>query len=78
MTVVHLFILFCVGSLGLWMAIPVGLAYGFNPYVIAVTIILGASNSTWCMFPGTGFGVMYRANVENGIWAGRRPGCTFT
>jgi hypothetical protein len=50
MTVVHLFILFCVGSLGLWMAIPVGLAYGFNPYVIAVTIILGASTSTYLVY----------------------------
>lgn len=43
MTILHLLILFCVGSFGLWMAIPVGLAYGFNPYVIAITISLGSA-----------------------------------
>lgn len=46
MTLLHLFILFCVGSVGLWMAIPVGIAYGFVPWVIALTIILGSAAST--------------------------------
>ena len=46
MTFLHLFILFLVGSFGLWMAIPVGLAYGFSPVVIAITIILGSATST--------------------------------
>ena len=46
MSFLHLLILFCVGSFGLWMAIPVGLAYGFSPWVIAITIILGSSSST--------------------------------
>jgi len=46
MTFVHLLILFCVGSFGLWMAIPVGLAYNFSPLVIAITIILGSATST--------------------------------
>ena len=50
MTFLHLLILFCVGSLGLWMAIPVGLAYGFNPYVIAITIILGSACSTTLVY----------------------------
>ena len=40
MTILHLLILFFVGAFGLWMAIPVGLAYGFSPLVIAITIIL--------------------------------------
>ena len=46
MTILHLFILFLVGSFGLWMAIPVGMAYGFSPVVIAITIILGSATST--------------------------------
>lgn len=46
MTLLHLLILFCVGSIGLWMAIPVGLAYGFTPWVIAITIILGSAASS--------------------------------
>ena len=50
MTILHLLILFCVGSLGLWMAIPVGLAYGFNPYVIAITIILGSASSSTLVY----------------------------
>ncbi len=50
MTFLHLLILFCVGSLGLWMAIPVGLAYGFNPYVIAITIILGSASSSTLVY----------------------------
>ena len=32
------------------MAIPVGLAYGFNPYVIAITIILGSASSTTLVY----------------------------
>jgi membrane protein DedA with SNARE-associated domain len=46
MTFLHLLILFCVGSFGLWMAIPVGLAYEFSPWLIALTIILGSATST--------------------------------
>ena len=42
----HLLILFCVGAFGLWMAIPVGLAYGFSPLVIAITIIIASATST--------------------------------
>ncbi len=50
MTLLHLLILFCVGAFGLWMAIPVGLAYGFSPVVIAITIILGSATSTTLVF----------------------------
>ena len=50
MTVLHLLILFCVGSVGLWMAIPVGLAYGFEPWLIAITIILGSTASTTLVY----------------------------
>lgn len=50
MTLLHLLILFCVGAFGLWMAIPVGLAYGFSPVVIAVTIILGSATSTTLVY----------------------------
>ena len=50
MTLLHLLILFCVGAFGLWMAIPVGLAYGFSPEVIAITIILGSATSTTLVF----------------------------
>ncbi|MCK4569730.1 MAG: VTT domain-containing protein [Bacteroidales bacterium] len=32
------------------MAIPVGLAYGFNPYVIAITIILGSASSSTLVY----------------------------
>jgi len=32
------------------MAIPVGLAYGFSPEVIAITIILGSATSTTLVF----------------------------
>ncbi len=46
----HLIILFCVGAFGLWMAIPVGLAYGFSPEVIAITIILGSATSTTLVY----------------------------
>lgn len=46
----HLIILFCVGAFGLWMAIPVGLAYGFSPVVIAITIILGSATSTTLVY----------------------------
>ena len=46
MTFLHLLILFGVGSFGLWMAIPVGLAYGFSHWVIAITIMLGSASST--------------------------------
>jgi len=42
--------LFLVGSFGLWMAIPVGLAYGFSPVVIAITIILGSATSTTLVY----------------------------
>ena len=53
MTFLHLLILFCVGSFGLWMAIPVGIAYGFSPWVIMITIILGsATSSTLVYFAG--------------------------
>ncbi|HSG68498.1 MAG TPA: VTT domain-containing protein [Bacteroidales bacterium] len=50
MLVLHLLILFCVGSFGLWLAIPVGLAYGFSPLVIAITIILGSATSTFLVY----------------------------
>jgi len=50
MTILHLLILFCVGAFGLWMAIPVGLAYGFSPLVIAITIILGSATSTTLVY----------------------------
>jgi hypothetical protein len=46
----HLLILFSVGAFGLWMAIPVGLAYGFSPVVIAITIILGSATSTTLVY----------------------------
>lgn len=46
MALLHLVILFFVGSFGLWMAIPVGLAYGFSPLVIAITIIMGSTFSS--------------------------------
>jgi membrane protein YqaA with SNARE-associated domain len=46
----QLIVLFCVGAFGLWMAIPVGLAYGFNPVVIAITIILGSATSTTLVY----------------------------
>jgi len=39
-----------VGSFGLWMAIPVGLAYGFNPYVIAITISLGSATGSTLVY----------------------------
>lgn len=32
------------------MAIPVGIAYGFNPWEIAVTIILGSATSTTLVY----------------------------
>ena len=50
MVFLHLIILFCVGAFGLWMAIPVGLAYGFSPVVIAITIILGSFTSTTLVY----------------------------
>jgi hypothetical protein len=50
MTFLHLLILFCVGAFGLWMAIPVGLAYGFSPVLIAITIILGSATSTTLVY----------------------------
>ena len=50
MEVLHLLILFSVGSFGLWMAIPVGLAYGFSPLTIAITIILGSATSTFLIY----------------------------
>jgi len=50
MTILHLLILFFVGAFGLWMAIPVGLAYGFSPLVIAITIILGSATSTTLVY----------------------------
>jgi hypothetical protein len=50
MIFLHLLILFCVGAFGLWMAIPVGLAYGFSPIVIAITIILGSATSTTLVY----------------------------
>jgi len=50
LTILHLLILFCVGSFGLWMAIPVGLAYGFNPYVIAITISLGSATGSTLVY----------------------------
>lgn len=50
MILLHLIILFCVGAFGLWMAIPVGLAYGFTPVVIAITIILGSAASTTLVY----------------------------
>lgn len=50
MSFLNLLILFCVGSFGLWMAIPVGLAYGFSPWLIAVTIILGSASSTLLVY----------------------------
>ena len=46
LNVLHLAVLFCVGSFGLWMAIPVGIAYSFSPVVIGITIILGSTCST--------------------------------
>lgn len=46
----HLIILYCVGSFGLWLAIPVGLMYGFSPAVIAITIILGSATSSTLVF----------------------------
>jgi membrane protein YqaA with SNARE-associated domain len=49
-TFLHLLILFLVGSFGLWLAIPVGLAYGFNPVVIALTIIMGSATSTTIVY----------------------------
>jgi len=60
--VLHLFILFFVGSLGLWMAIPVGIAYGFEPYIVAPTIILGSSCSTFMVYV---FGNMVRKYVQS-------------
>jgi membrane protein DedA with SNARE-associated domain len=50
MTFLHLLILFCIGSFGLWMAIPVGLAYEFSPWLIAVTIIFGSATSTTVIY----------------------------
>ena len=50
MILLHLLILFCVGAFGLWIAIPVGLAYGFSPVVIAITIILGSATSTTLVY----------------------------
>ncbi|MDT8393140.1 MAG: VTT domain-containing protein [Bacteroidales bacterium] len=50
MELFHLAVLFCVGSFGLWLAIPVGLAYGFSPAVIAITIILGSSASSLMVY----------------------------
>ncbi len=50
MLVIHLLILFLVGSFGLWMAVPVGLAYGFSPYTVAVTMILGSATSTFVVY----------------------------
>ncbi|MEN8223728.1 MAG: VTT domain-containing protein [Bacteroidota bacterium] len=50
MTFLHLLILFCVGSIGLWMAIPVGLAYGFSTWLIIITIILGSTASTTLVY----------------------------
>jgi len=50
MTFLHLLILFCVGSFGLWIAIPVGLAYGFESWVIAITIILGSATSSTAVY----------------------------
>ncbi len=50
MTFLHLLVLFCVGAFGLWMAIPVGLAYGFSPVVIAITIIMGSATSTTLVY----------------------------
>lgn len=46
MIFLHLLILFCVGSFGLWMAVPVGLAYEFSPWLIVTTIIMGSATST--------------------------------
>ena len=50
MTFLHLLILFSVGAFGLWLAIPVGIAYGFSPMVIAITIILGSATSTTLVY----------------------------
>lgn len=50
MTFLHLLILFSVGAFGLWLAIPVGIAYGFSPVVIAITIILGSATSTTLVY----------------------------
>ncbi len=46
MIFLHLLILFCVGSFGLWMAVPLGLLYAFSPWLIIIIIILGATTST--------------------------------
>lgn len=50
MEFLHLLILYCVGSFGLWLAIPVGLAYEFSPWVIAITIILGSATSSTLVY----------------------------
>jgi membrane protein YqaA with SNARE-associated domain len=50
MALLHLLILFCVGAFGLWMAIPVGLAYGFSPPAIALTIIAGSACSSFIVW----------------------------
>lgn len=50
MAITHLLILYCVGSFGLWMAVPVGLAYEFSPATIASTIIMGSASSTFLVY----------------------------
>lgn len=50
MELLHLLILYLVGSFGLWLAIPVGLAYEFSPWVIALTIILGSTSSSTLVY----------------------------
>ena len=50
LSLMHLLVLFLVGSFGLWMAIPVGLAYGFSPWIICITIILGSAFSTTLVY----------------------------
>jgi len=39
----HILILICIGAFGLWISIPYGLAFGFDPWIICATNILGSS-----------------------------------
>ncbi len=39
----HILILICIGAFGLWISIPYGLAFGFDPWIICATNIIGSS-----------------------------------
>ena len=39
----HILILICIGAFGLWISIPYGLAFGFDPWIICATNIIGST-----------------------------------